>query len=417
MKAVQYIKSVPRYLFVRTLGHRRAAWATGALSCIRMAELEPPELPTPGWMRIRPLLSGICGSDLSTIRASGSPYFSPLISAPFVLGHEVVGEVVETGDGSGSFSGTEAIKQGDRVVIEPGLCCAVRGIDPPCPSCRNGDFNLCKMVTHGAISPGIQTGYCRDTGGGWSASLVAHPFQVHRVPDQLTDEEAVLVEPFSCCLHAVLKSYPSDDETILVIGCGAIGLLTIASIRALGSKCRILAGARYPHQQTAAAALGADQVIGRNDDLYDTVSKVTGAEIHRPEIGKPVFIGGVDRTFDCVGSSRTIDDALRLTGSGGTVNVVGMPGIPSGIDWTAVWYKELNVQGAYAYGTEAYEGRSIRTFDLAMELMTSGKVDLKSLVTDLFPLKAYRKAIGRALEAGPYGAVKVAFDLRNEPVS
>ncbi|MXY98965.1 MAG: zinc-binding dehydrogenase, partial [Gemmatimonadetes bacterium] len=157
------------------------------------------------------------------------------------------------------------------------------------------------------------------------------------------------------------------------------------------------------------------RVIGRGEDLYDTVSEVTGAEIHRPEIGRPVFIGGVHRTFDCVGSSRTIDDALRLSGSGGVVTVVGMPGIPSGIDWTAVWYKELKVQGAYAYGTEKHEGRSVRTFDLAMDLIASGKVGLKPLVTDLFPLKEYRKAIGRALEAGRHGAVKVAFDLRNEP--
>ena len=411
MKAIQYIKSVPRYLFVRAIGHRRPASATGAMSCIRMTDLDPPALPTPEWVRVRPLLSGICGSDLSTIQAKGSPYFSPLISAPFVLGHEVVGEILETGSGSGAFS------LGDRVVIEPGLCCPVRGIHPPCPPCREGDFGLCEMVMHGDISPGIQTGYCRDTGGGWSSSLVAHPFQVHRVPNRLADEEAVLVEPFSCCLHAALKSFPADDETILVIGCGAIGLLTIAAIRALGAKCRILAAARYPHQQAMAETLGADRVIGRGEDLYDTVSEATGAEIHRPEIGRPVFIGGTNRTFDCVGSSRTIDDALRLTGSGGIVTVVGMPGIPSGIDWTAVWYKELKVQGAYAYGTENHEDRSVRTFDLAMKLLESGKVDLNPLVTDLFPLEDYRKAIGRAMEAGRRGAVKVAFDLRSEPAT
>ncbi len=409
MKAIQYIKSVPRYLFVRSFGHRRPALATGAMSCIRMVDIDPPALPTPEWVRVRPILSGICGSDLSTIRAKGSPYFSPLISAPFVLGHEVVGEVLEPGSGPG------VVSRGDRVVIEPGLCCAVRGIQPPCPSCREGDFGLCEMIMHGDLSPGIQTGYCRDTGGGWSTSLVAHPFQVHPVPDRLTDEEAVLVEPFSCSVHAVLKSYPADDETVLVIGCGAIGLLTIASIRALGGKCRILAAARYPHQQAMAAALGADRVIGRDEDLYDTVSDVTGAEVHRPEIGRPVFIGGTHRTFDCVGSSRTIDDALRLTGSGGYVTVVGMPGIPSGIDWTAVWYKELKVQGAYAYGTENYLDRSVRTFSLAMDLLVGDKVDLKPLLTDLFPLKDYRKAIGRAMEAGRHGAVKVAFDLRDEP--
>ena len=411
MKAVQYIKSVPRYLFVRTLGHRRPGSATGALSCIRMADVDPPALPTPEWMRVRPLLSGICGSDLSTIRAKGSPYFSPLISAPFVLGHEVVGEVEETGSGPGDVS--RGRPRGDRtrpLLRRPGY-------SPSVPVVQSRRFRPVRDGHARRRFPG-HTNRVLQGHGRWMEHVPGgHPFQVHRVPGQLSDEEAVLVEPFSCCLHAVLKSFPGDDETVLVIGCGAIGLLTIAAIRALGAKCPILAAARYPHQQTLAAALGADRVIGRDENLYDTVSEVTGAEIHRPEIGRPVFIGGVHRTFDCVGSSRTIDDALRLTGSGGGVTVVGMPGIPAGIDWTAVWYKELKVQGAYAYGTERYEGRSVRTFDLAMDLLASGKIDLKPLVTDLFPLKEYRKAIGRALEAGRHGAVKVAFDLRNEPGS
>lgn len=408
MKALQYIKSIPRYLFVRTLGHRSSGLATSSMSCIRMMDIEPPRLPTSEWVRIRPLLSGICGSDLSTIQAKGSTYFSPLTSAPFVLGHEVVGEILDTGCDS------ETLSTGDRVVIEPGLCCPVRGINPPCRFCRKGDFGLCEMIMHGDISPGIQTGYCSDTGGGWSTSLVAHPFQIHKVPAQLTDEEAVLIEPFSCCLHATLKCFPGDDSTILVIGCGAIGLLTIAAIRALGAKCQILASARYPHQQSMATTLGADHVIGREEDLYETVSQLTKAEIHQPEIGKPVFIGGTDQTFDCVGSSGTIDDALRLTGSGGVVTVVGMPGIPSDIDWTAVWYKELKVQGAYAYGTETYEGRQLRTFDLAIRLLESGQIDLKPLVTSLYPLADYRNAIGRAMAAGRQGAIKVVFDLRNE---
>ena len=407
MKALQYIKSIPRYLFVRTIGHRHSVLATSSMSCIRMVDIDAPALPTPEWIRIRPLLSGICGSDLSTIQAKGSTYFSPLTSAPFVLGHEIVGEILDAGYGS------DTVSTGDRVVIEPGLCCPVRGINPPCTSCQNGNFGLCEMIMHGDLSPGIQTGYCSDTGGGWSTSLVVHPFQIHKVPPRLTDEEAVLIEPFSCCLHATLKCFPPDDSTILVIGCGAIGLLTIAAIRALGGKCRIIASARYAHQQSMAANLGANHVITRDGELYETVSQLTKAEIHQPEIGKPVLIGGTDRTFDCVGSSRTIDDALRLTGSGGIVTVVGMPGIPTNIDWTSVWYKELKVQGSYAYGMEYYEGQKIRTFDLAIKLLESGLVDLKSLVTDLYPLMEYRNAIGRAIAAGREEAIKVVFDLRD----
>ncbi len=408
MKALQYIKSVPRYVFVRTIGHWSPKFVTGPLSSIRMANINQPELPTSEWLRIRPLLSGICGSDLTTIQAKGSPYFSPLISAPFVMGHEVVGEIIELGPNSNS----KDLSIGDRVVIEPGLCCIVRGIDPPCSSCQEGNFSLCEMIMHGDLAPGIQTGYCRDTGGGWSSSVVAHPFQVHKIPVQLSDEEAVLVEPFSCCLHAALQSFPKDNEKILIIGCGAIGLLTIAALRALGARCQILAAARYPHQQTMAANLGADLVVKADKDLYDIVRKITGAEIYWPEIGRPVFIGGTQRTFDCVGSSQTIDDALRLTGSGGDVTIVGMPGIPKNIDWTAIWYKELKVKGSYAYGSESYEGDVISTFDLAIKLLNSGIINLKPLVTDVFALKDYRKALELAMTAGQNGSVKVVFDFR-----
>ncbi|MBM3264660.1 MAG: zinc-binding dehydrogenase [candidate division Zixibacteria bacterium] len=403
--AIQYIKSVPRYLFVRAFGQRWPGLATGALSCIRRTDLLPPMLPSPAWTRIRTRLSGVCGSDLATIRAKGSPYFSPMTSCPFVFGHETVGEIAAIGEEMQGFA------IGDRVVIEPALCCPVRGIEPMCVPCRQGAYGNCENVMKGDLAPGIQTGYCRDTGGGWSPEFVAHPFQLHRVPDTLSDEEAVLIEPFACCLHAALRASPTDGDTVLVLGCGSIGLLTIAALRAIGSRCRVLAVARYPHQQAFARALGADVVLtGRA--LYEAVCEETGASSHRPEIGRPTFIGGVHVTFDCVGNDRTLDDALRLTGTQGAVVVVGMPGIPSGIDWTAVWYKELSVLGAYAYGTETFENQNVRTFELAIRLMERYGARLKPLVTHLFSLSDYRKALFHALTAGPSGAVKVAFDFR-----
>src|ERR1044072_7394316 len=96
-QAVEFFRSVPRWLLVRALASRWSSVASGALSCIRLADLPPPALPTPEWVRVQTRLSGICGSDLSAIGCKGSPYFSPFVSTPFVLGHEVVGNIVETG--------------------------------------------------------------------------------------------------------------------------------------------------------------------------------------------------------------------------------------------------------------------------------------------------------------------------------
>jgi len=111
-QAIQFFRSVPRWLFVRALSSRYPAAATGALSCIELADLPPPPLPTNEWVRIRTRLSGVCGSDLSAIGCKGSPYFSPFVSTPFVLGHEVVGDIVETGSAVPSDW-----KSGMRVVI------------------------------------------------------------------------------------------------------------------------------------------------------------------------------------------------------------------------------------------------------------------------------------------------------------
>ena len=394
MQAIQYIKSVPRYLMVRLLGKRWNWLYTSGVSCIRLAEIGAPQLPTPDWVKIKTRLSGICGSDLATITAKGSPYFSPFTSCPFVLGHEVVGEIAEIG------KGVEGYTVGDRVVIEPVLSCEIRGIEPGCHQCRQGYFANCENITRGNISAGIQTGYCRDTGGGWSPYLLAHKNQIHRVPDALSDEIAVLLEPFACALHGVLKANLKDTDEVLIIGAGTVGLLTIAAIRAGGKQNRILIVAKYPYQRQLARELGADEILSADKSLYPNFCGLTGAESYQPELGKPVLLGGVDVTFDCVASATTIDDALRFTRAQGRVMLVGMPAIPKNIDWTSVWYKELEVSGAYTYGVESYEGAEIRTFTLGIWLLERMGNRLLPLIGERFALKEYRQAIQAAMSTG-----------------
>ena len=408
MQAIQYIKSVPRYLMVRLLGKHWNWLYTSGTSCIRLAEIDEPQFPTPDWVKIKTRLSGICGSDLATITAKGSPYFSPFTSCPFVLGHEVVGEIAEAGER------VEAYAVGDRVVIEPVLSCEIRGIEPECYQCRNGHFANCENITGGNISAGIQTGYCRDTGGGWSPYFLAHKNQIHRVPENLSDEIAVLLEPFACALHGVLKANLKDTDEVLIIGAGTVGLLTVAAIRAIGKSNRILIVAKHPHQRQLASELGADEILSSDKSLYANFCRLTGAESYQPELGKPVLLGGVDVTFDCVASATTIDDALRFTRAQGRVMLVGMPAIPKNIDWTSVWYKELKVSGAYTYGVEDYAGEKIRTFTLGIRLLEQMGDRLLPLIGEQFSLKEYRQAIQAAMSTGRSGAVKTVFDLRSQ---
>ena len=171
MKTLQYRRSITRYALLKLLGQRFPGICNSRVSPVALRDIPEPELPTPQWARVAPKLAGICGSDIATLCAKGSPYLAPITSMPFVLGHEVVGVVTEIG------AEVERVKVGDRVVLHPALGCKVRGIDPPCAACREGKEALCRNVTTGDISAGIQTGYCRDTGGAFSESFVAHESQ------------------------------------------------------------------------------------------------------------------------------------------------------------------------------------------------------------------------------------------------
>lgn len=407
MYAIEYVKSIPRYLTVRLFGKRWNWLYTSSFSCIRVVQKAEPKLPSESWVKVKTHLSGICGSDLATICAKGSPYFSPLTSCPFVLGHEVVGIASELG------AEVKTCNEGDRVVIEPALSCVVRGIPESelCYQCRQKRFSNCENVGEGRISAGVQTGYCRDTGGGWSSAFLAHESQLHQVPGELSDEEAVLIEPFSCAIHAAKKIQPANSDTILVLGCGTIGLLTIAALRGIGIKSKVIAVAKHRHQQELAKILGADEVLIPNRKLYSAICGLTGAKIYQPELGKPVILGGVNYAFDCVGSADSIDDSLRFTRAQGSVILVGMPAIPKNVDWTSIWHKELRVIGSYTYGLETHQNRQLRTFELAMQLLQKMGQDLKPLISAKFPLRSYKEAIQTALHTGKSRAVKVVFEL------
>jgi threonine dehydrogenase-like Zn-dependent dehydrogenase len=327
---------------------------------------------------------------------------------PFVLGHELVGAVTETGDA------VTRVAVGDRIVLHPALGCTVRGIDPPCDACRDGRDALCRNVTRGVIASGIQTGYCKDTGGGFSDHLVAHESQLYKVPEGLPDAAAVLVEPFSCALHGVLRTSIRDSDRVLVIGAGAIGLLTVAALRATGCRARIVAVAKYDHQRQHALGLGADELLDSSGAVaarYAAWAKSLDADVLKPELGKPTVIGGADVVFDCVASSQSIDDGLRFTRAGGTFVLVGMPGVPRGVDWTPMWFKELTVHAAYAYGPERQADGTRDTFDVAIELMSTWGPNLARLVGPPFALTDFRAAFASALNTGQSRTVKTVFSV------
>jgi len=387
--ALTFQRSIPAYAIVKAAGGRPDV-ATSALSMLKLGDVDEPELPTREWVRVMPTLSGICGSDLAAIGGHASLYLDPLTSYPFVPGHEVVG----------------TLDDGSRVVIEPALGCKVRGIEPPCPRCAEGRPGLCYNVTEGPIEVGLQTGYCADTGGGWGEVLVAHPSQLHKVPDTLSDEAAVLIEPFACCVHAALRGGASKEDIVVVSGAGTIGLLTIAAVKLFTPPRRLIAVAKHPTQRDLAKKLGADQVISPGE-VFQRIRFATGAK-RLDGMNRSLLLGGADVTFECVGRADALNDAVRFTREGGTVVAVGMPG-EERVDWAPIWQRELTVMGAYAYGAESKK-KGKRTFQLALEAAL--ELHLETLTGPTFGLGEYRDAIAYAMSAGKLGAVKVAFDLR-----
>jgi threonine dehydrogenase-like Zn-dependent dehydrogenase len=136
-----------------------------------------------------------------------------------------------------------------------------------------------------------------------------------------------------------------------------------------------------------------------------------GTTPYKPELGKPVVMGGAGKVFECVGASGTMEDALRLTRPGGEVTLVGMPGAKSTLDLTALWYKEIRLAGSYAYSIENYLGEKTSSFQLALDI--APQIRLETLVGPHFRLAHYREAIAAARSVGREGHIKVVFDHRS----
>jgi threonine dehydrogenase-like Zn-dependent dehydrogenase len=396
IRALLFERSLPRYAAARVAGVVSPG-AGAKVGPLTLTDIEEPDLPGPGWRRVRPRLAGICGSDLSTVDGRSSRYFEPIVSFPFVPGHEVVGD----------------LDDGRRVVLEPVLACAARGVDPPCRWCAQGRTDCCERLAFGHLAPGLQTGFCADTGGGWSTALVAHDSQLHPVPDAMSDEDAVMVEPTACAVHGALAAAAAGSVperrgggggTILVLGAGTLGLCTVAALRRFTTPGTVIAVAKHPEQRRLAADLGADVVV-EPDEARRAVRRATGSL----QVGG-ALAGGADVVVDCVGTASSLAEDLAVVRPGGHVVLLGMPSTVS-VDMTPLWHRQISLTGSYAYGVEPAAGGA-RTFDLAFDLVA--EAGLGRLVSALYPLDRYREAIDHAANAGRRGAVKVAFDLRGE---
>lgn len=404
MKALQFSVSVPQYAALKVIGKiARRFYYEGPLATIRLVDVAEPALPSPDWVKIRTLLCGLCGTDVSLIFLRDSPTATPFTSFPCTIGHEVCGEIVEVGNN------VDGIQKGDLVTVAPQLSCVTRGIEPLCRSCQSGKIANCENMAEGKLSPGLIIGICRDIGGGFAPYMVAHKSQVFKLPQGMSPKEGAMIEPFAVTLQAVYDNTPDRDDQVLIIGGGVIGNLLVQSIRALGIDCSITVAEPSRFHAELASQAGANHLITDGDVLHQS-ERITGAKAYKPMLGDKIAMGGFTRIFDTVASAETLNADLRVLRTGGVLSLVGI-GKEVMSDLTTLWLKLQTIKGAYCYGYTDVRGKREHVFQIAIDFVKQKKVSVAPMITHTFPLKSYRELIEVNLRKGKYKAVKTAVSF------
>jgi len=387
----------------------------GEHALLRLEEVADAKVPFPDWVLIKTHLTGICGSDYKQVFVDFEGYDSPMAACatfPQVMGHEVVGTVAELGPE------VKTLRVGQRVVLNPWLSCAPRGL-PLCEACKQGQYSICSSFRRGRLAPGLHTGTCRDAPGGFAPLVPAHHSMAIPVPDQVSDDEAVLADPFSVSLHSVLHHPPQPGDLVVVYGCGTLGLCAIEILNKLFD-VKIHAITRFEHQAKLAEQLGAVETMAWRpaDAIVQRFAEITGSDLYSPVEGAgglPMLHGarkgGVRIVYNTVGTPESWEVAVRITAARGTVVISGVD-TPARFEWSPHYFKEINLVGSNAFGVEEWNGKRQHAILHYFDLIREKQIDMRPIITHRFRLDEYKEAFRYNHEQGRYGAVKVIFDFR-----
>jgi 2-desacetyl-2-hydroxyethyl bacteriochlorophyllide A dehydrogenase len=282
----------------------------------------------------------ICGSDLHAYLGVSKRRFPPL-----VMGHEFSGVVEQIGNN------VKAIKVGAKVVVEPVISCG------KCKTCLNGRNNICEnMELIGLHTPGAFAEYVK-----------VPENKCHKLPENVSFEEASLVEPLAVAVHASRITAFEKKDKIGIIGSGTIGLMTLQIAKYNGVN-NIFITDTLDYKLQLAKKLGATNIINvKNQDPVKEILTKSGADV----------------VFEAVGHQKTVQQALSMVNKGGKVTIIGMLESKMEIDMLDVTVKEIEIKGSYGYTTE--------DFKQALELISTKKVKVKPLITHIFALSDISK--------------------------
>ncbi|HZR14223.1 MAG TPA: zinc-binding dehydrogenase [Acidimicrobiia bacterium] len=380
---------------------------------MRLVDMDDPGFLLPDWVVTRPRMTGICGSDSKQVFMDWGDVRTPdnpmkgFFSMPQVLGHEVVADVVALGPAAAG------LEVGDRVVLNPWLSCAPRGVDPVCASCARGDLSLCASFGVGPIAPGIHTGTSRDASGGYAQLMPAHDSMLFRVPDAVPDELAVFADPFAVMLHAITRHPPAPGGRAMVYGAGALGTCANAILHALYPDVDVLVVARFDAQRDMARKLGATVIAHEPAmQVVEEAAAWSGGVLQASDGLPMAYPGGIDVVYDTIGKRETFEIGTRVLKARGTLVKAGVHG-PTLWEDTPLYFKEISMVGSNAFGVEDVDGVRRHGIEHYLDLVANGRVDLTGMLTHTFPLERWRDAFTTLATQDASGAIKVAFDFRD----
>jgi L-iditol 2-dehydrogenase len=328
---------------------------------LRVEAIPEPSAPGAGEALLAVTAVGICGSDLHYFREGSLGGLS--FAEPLILGHEFAGRVEAVGPGV-------SLPVGTRVAVEPGRSCG------RCESCLEGHPNLCPAVLFCGTPP---------VDGALRERMVYPASLLFPLPDAVSDAEGAALEPLGIGLHALDLVKLGPGRTAAVLGAGPIGLMILLLCRAAGA-VQIIVSEPVPHRREAALRLGATAVL-------DPAVEPVGTAIERMTGGR-----GVDVAFEAAGAPETPAAAAAAVRRGGHVVLVGIPAD----DRLVLSHAVARRKGL----TLRFARRMKHTYPRALALLTSGRVDLRPLLTHSFPLDAAGEAF-RVADTYTDGALKV----------
>ena len=317
------------------------------------------EIPVPEIGKKEVLVSleyvGICGSDVHYFHNGCCGSYKVDLSEDYMLGHECAGTIVKVGEE------VERLKVGDRVALEPGITCG------ECEQCKSGHYNLCPDVVFLATPP-VQ---------GCNEEYIAFPENMcFKLPDNVSTKEGALIEPLSVGFYASEQGGVKTGDTVVILGSGCIGLVTLLACKAHGAGKIIVADLVEARLQKA-IELGATEVI--NSGKEDALKKIEELTNGR----------GADVVFETAGSPVTIAQTQFIVRRGGTITLVGISAKEEiTYNFAQIMDKEATIKSVFRY-------RNI--YPKAIAAVSSGAINVKGIVTHEFDLEHIQDAYDEAV--------------------